>query len=123
MKRIEISVHQRNGNRPDPFSISILQTRPGSFDSQWLQHLPFGVQPLIHFQYFFVKQFRQDNMSVKQPWPCLIADAQRIAKTTRRHIKSSIPLALKKSIGGHGRPHFDMLNRPERDRIIFCKAQ
>ena len=62
-------------------------------------------------------------MAVKQAWPVLIRNAQRITKAARGDQQRGFALALQQRVGGHGGAHLHALNQRGRDRLARFEPQ
>ena len=70
-----------------------------------------------------VQQFGQHDVSLEDPRPVLVGDAQRVAKAARRHQQRRLALALEQCIGGHRGAHLHGVDAFDRNRRAARHAE
>ena len=82
-----------------------------------------GKHALSDLDDLFIKRFRLDDLGREDLLAFLIADAQRVAETLRRHQGKTFALALEQCIGSDRRAHADLADRPLGNRLALAEAK
>ena len=123
VRGIAIGVHQHNRHGPQPAIEGRLQREPRIRLVEWPHHAAIGRHAFIDLDHLPIKHLGQDDVTVKEAGPSLVADPWRIGKAACHHQQQRLALALEQRVGGHGCAHLDRFDLVGRYRIAHRHAK
>ena len=123
VRGVAVAVHEHDGHTAQ----TGVESGPQVFAQvpfiQGFNDVALGTDALLRLDHPLVQQFGQHDVAVKQAWPVLVGDAQRVAKTPGGHQQRGLALAFQQRVGGHGGAHLHAGHLIGRDGFTRPQAQ
>src|ERR1700730_14272557 len=106
MLGITVAVHEHDSDRSQTSVERREQSLARAGLLERLQHVALCRDAFADFQHLLIELSWQDDLTLEQFWPILIADPQGVAKAAGDGQQCTFPLTLEERVGGDGRAHF-----------------
>ena len=121
--RIAIGVHEHDRDRLDAVGERRIEFAAHRTEVRLQLDRAVGAHALVHLDDALEQHLGLDDVLGENLRAVLVADAQRVAETFRRHQQRAVALALEQRIGGDRGAHLHGADAALRDRLALLQAE
>ncbi len=120
---VAVGVHQDDGDGVDAVKLRARKFGAHRIEIERAFHCAVGAHPLVDFDDALVQHVGLDDVLGEDFRPCLVADAQRVAKALGDEQQGAVALALEQRIGGDRGAHLDRGDTLARNRFAGLEPE